>query len=381
MGEETDFAYLKLDGPRFQGRGMPVNSVAEVAQFRNAVFTVARRLYLNANPERSNLPAHFEEAFDLRLIDVEAGSAIPKLVLDRTKLLDLPDGASWEDALHRAVPALAAVVLTLTGTVGDAGLGTIELTPRELGAVVKLGHTLGEAESMVFADSSQSESIAVLDEPARTTMREAVRTVVAPPAERVVTITGVIEELDGAGGHCRLRAEDGSLVQVGLSSDRPRLAETAKRYLAPDGVTAPDVDITGIVDVPDGERVRVLRDATHIELVRTIWEKVLVDKITMLSELEPGWWGPGSVAPDAQALRHVEELIPILGRMDVAFAIASTPEGSIVMEWTREGTTYVAEIEPGDLMYLYRGGEQYEDREAPYDAATLTAFAESGTLT
>lgn len=374
------FAYLKLEGPRFQGRGMPVNSVAEVAQFREAVFTVARRMYLDENPDRQRLPGNFDEAFDLRLIEVEAGSAVPKLLLNLTKIRDLPDGPSWENALSRAVPALAVIVLGLTGTSVEPGTNTVALSPKELTVVAKLGSTLGTAESMVFADTAQNPNPTVLDVAARIVMREAVRVPLAPPADRAITVTGVIEELDGAAGHFRLRAEDSSLIQVRLSPDRPGLAEVAKRHLAPDGVTAPDVAVTGIVDVPDGERVRLLRDVTQIELVRTMWEKVLVDKLTTISELEPGWWGPESVPPDATALLHVQELIPVLGRLDIAFAIASTPEGSIVIEWSRDGTTFVAEIEPDDQMYLYRGGDNYEDRESPFDATTLVAFAESGRL-
>jgi hypothetical protein len=80
------FARLRLTGGRFDRAGMPVETLVELAAYRDLVVGVAKEIFRGRHPDRQRVPRGFEDRLHLRLRTVEEGSAIP--VLERA----LPEG-------------------------------------------------------------------------------------------------------------------------------------------------------------------------------------------------------------------------------------------------------------------------------------------------
>lgn len=80
------FARLRLAGGRFDSEGMPVETLGELAAYRDLVVGVAKEIFRSRHPHRQRVPRGFEDRLHLRLRTVEDGSAIP--VLERA----LPEG-------------------------------------------------------------------------------------------------------------------------------------------------------------------------------------------------------------------------------------------------------------------------------------------------
>jgi hypothetical protein len=156
-----------------------------------------------------------------------------------------------------------------------------------------------------------------------------------------------------------------------------------KSALAPDGVTAPDVRISGMGVVDRRGRIGDLWDVLEVEILRSAEEKMLVTRLSAIAELPAGWWGPGSEAPDREALRSVEAALPELARSGVVIAIAANSAGAVVLEWRRGDVEYTAQVEPGAALFLCADNtvtDELTERQGAYDARRLVHFVETGEI-
>lgn len=94
MADQEPFAEPRLVGERFSGGVMPVDALAELAEYRNLILEVARALWKRANPGRQRIPKGFEAQFALSLQAIRDGSAVNVLVRPEPKIRHLfPEGS------------------------------------------------------------------------------------------------------------------------------------------------------------------------------------------------------------------------------------------------------------------------------------------------
>lgn len=368
------FAHFTLEGARFEAEGMPTDSAVETDHYREAVYEAARVLWLDDNPDRTYVPENFDKAFDLRLVKVDEGSAQTRVKLHRDSRYD----AHWYEYFERARDVITDVVDD------TAILGVIppNVTPRVRRALRKVGRTLHPDEKVILGEPAETGRHAVLTADVRSVL--AAIDEALPDEYQEAKVTGVIVEFDSRGQTFELlREPDGIRVECRLPSYIPSLSNRVREVMAADGVTAPDVQVSGFALLDSAGLFTVLSEVTAVDVVRPYWEKRLRIKAERFAALEEGWRGPGSVAPDRTVIAHLEEVIPILGRLDVHVAVAPSADGHAVLEWRRGDVDYMAEIEPRDRLYMClddRATGRLEDAEVPFDVAVLMVFAQDGTF-
>lgn len=377
------FIYFRMTGKRFEEPGMPADSVIEVQRLSELLYQVARRVWLDRNDGRTRVPSEMVEAFDLRLVSVEEGSTMPVLRLPAPRPLAPGD----EDFTPIFEIARDVVVESIAHAAEEADLP--DDFPREaLPWLRRFGKTIAGGEAIELAAPrppsarrAKPQRLATLTPTVHETIKLIDAVLATEPSTQ--TIEGVITEFDGARGSFEIRDDDNQSHVCRLAYNEPELAERIKAALAADGVTAPDVRIFGTGVLDHRGRVGDLWDVVGVETVRSAEEKMLITQISALAELPADWWGPSSVAPDRDALRSVEVLLPDLARVGVPIAIGATGSGAVVLEWTRGPVEYTAQVEPGAAMFLCSDDTDTDalaEREGPFDARALLRFVQSGDL-
>jgi len=377
--QATTFAYFSLEGARFNGPGMPADSSREIGYYREAIYEVARQLYLERNEDRSNVPSGFEAAFDLRLTQVLPGSARPQLVLPRPKNIPNEIWDEWSGLYAEARDVLASS--TRTAATRDTFPARID-TPRTRRAVKKVGSTLGSDETVVVGHPTVPQRRARLD----TTVRDVLRRIdddLAEPAKVLTrTITGVITEFDGVRRSFDLRTEELGIAKCILDPYDDALAEFTRTVLAADGVTAPDVSVEGET-LDENRRPVRLHNVHTINIVRGLEEKALAARVVKLSELQDGWCGPNSLAPTADVLRNLEIVLTDLAALALPLDLIPGADGSVVIELRRGTAELSGVIEPAGAMTLIRDDVETDDLQEAvreFDAQSLIEFLRRGVI-
>jgi len=142
----NEVATLRFKGERFHDHALDLSAVTELRQFQKMIAETAKALWLAANPERKNLPAHFEERTRLCLRRIDPGSAVVPLEVFRTQATQ-PE--LWEpepEEINQALD-LAYDVFESLGQNGPLP----EQFPKDLvPAYSKWGETLGPGEFVEF---------------------------------------------------------------------------------------------------------------------------------------------------------------------------------------------------------------------------------------
>ncbi|HWV78902.1 MAG TPA: hypothetical protein VN027_16455 [Isoptericola sp.] len=100
-------------------------------------------------------------------------------------------------------------------------------------------------------------------------------------------------------------------------------------------------------------------------------------KLQEIAALEDGWWGPRSRAVPSEIIALVDKVLPELADIGVHVVIAPHSSGSILLEWSRPGMDYTAEIRPDGSMILSTDDverDDYEERVVPADTKELREF-------
>ncbi|WP_329317984.1 hypothetical protein [Streptomyces sp. NBC_01262] len=374
-GEEDYFAFLSLTGDRFDAPGMPVETAREVGNFREAILKIARDLWMDSNPDRQRLPNGFYEAFDLRLIDVESGSARPRMTLHRpARKVSDHDWDEWSTYYIQARDKLTDSLQSVAQT----RQAPINLSPGAMRAIRRVGSSLQDSETMILGDPKQESRRAVIDHAVREILEEIEE--LAPTSESV-QIEGMIVEYDGSTMSFRVKTKVGT-SSCRLDHARHDLAVLAKEYLAADGITAPDVLIGGETADPTQKNIQLF-NVTSIAAIRSIEEKALLANLDQIKGLQDGWLGPASEAPSADVVEKVRRVIPRIASLGTEVSIVPNSDGAIVIEWRRGDVEMSAAIEGTDELFLCADNAATDallEKQTEFDEALLLRFLESGSM-
>ena len=380
--EESDgFVYFRMAGGRFEsGKGMPAAAVPELQRYAELVYEVARLRWLEAHPGRSNVRG-LREAFDLRLVEIREGSALPVFQL-------APRRSARDDEDDDLLPLFATARDIVNETIAAVAVDRLlppSFPPRALPQLKRIGRTLEGQEAIALAAprapgvSELPATDAVLTPQVRDVISLIDELLVDEPGW--VEREGVVTELDGTKGTFRLDMVGGGSVLCHLGVEEREVAETVKAVLAADGVTAPDVMVAGTAQYGARGVLKALLDVNEVSIIRSAAEKALMVRLSELSELGPDWWGPGTRAPGDIALRHAREIAPRLALVDRRVAVGADGDGSIVLEWWSGKTACTVEIQADGDMYLFAehtDAGTHREAEAEFNADAVIRFVETG---
>ena len=379
-GSEDGFVYFRMSGGRFDaGQGMPASAASELQRYSELVYEVARLEWLRENPDRSAVRG-LKDAFDLRLVAIEEGSARPVFKL-RTRY-DVRQTLADPEPLF--VRARNIVNETIALVAVDGEVPPI-FPPQAIGQLKRIGKSLQDGESIALAGprppgvKQDPTTDAVLTPSVSEVLKNIDETLAHEPVWAVAE--GVVTELDGTRGTFRLDLTDGGVVECRLAAHERAIADIVKDVLAADGVTAPDVTVGGVGEFGRRGALKRLWDVSEVAIVRTPTEKALMARLSELGELQPNWWGPGTRGPGPVALRHAREVAPQLARATRRVAVGADGDGSIVLEWRNEGIACTVEIQADGDMYLFADDTDsgtHREYEGRFDSEAVVRFVETG---
>ena len=383
------FIQIRLQGEKFDAKGMPADSALELKALRDVLFQMARQAWLDDHPGRKKVPDGFDDLFDLRLVSIAEGSARPQLVLN------IPRDFREDNDEFDMVPAMRRapkMLVDALASVEDDRVLPPTVPPKQVSLLAKIGRTLGEDDVIeigVGPDSAGPDEPVPAPVSVTRTIRDTLdiidKALKAAPEPMPAVLEGIITELDGELRSFHLRVIGQSiLTRCEIAPGATTLAALAKRELAPDGISASDVRVQGWA-VPDSSgRFRVLHETYDLEVVRSLGEKVLVTRLEDLASLEDGWWEPTSLRPQSGVIDAVRSALVMIAASPVRPDIVARPDGSVAFETEVGERHLVAVIEDnGAQMFLYSDdGETDEPDESTeqFEPVRLTQFLATGRI-
>jgi hypothetical protein len=356
MDDQAPFARLRLTGGRFDGQGMPVETLVELAQYRELVLGVARAQFLRSHPERKRVPRGFFDRLQLRLRTVEDGSAVPVLerVAPAGALIAVDDDfALARDAIEDAVAAAE------NGEQPPSGF------PQEaLVLFNRFGQTLRSDEAIELRRGSAPSGPRYTVDTRRKLLLSKRRTY----TEELQGL-GWISEVDGNGMSCRIRLRMGPATPVPAPLDEVTFGPV-KDVLEPNG-EGPPVRVSG-VGVFDSERRLIRFDSIHDVNVLDDPEDLvsLDDRLDELASLNTGWLDGEGVRPDALVLERARRMLADLLTFEVPRPrVFATPDGGVQAEWTVSEHEISVTFEPDGKLYAVSVNLASGDAEEPKLAA------------
>ncbi|SDV00815.1 hypothetical protein SAMN04488544_3379 [Microlunatus sagamiharensis] len=284
--------------------------------------------------------------------------------------------ADWQNAYDTGLNTLTDAVTA----VADTGGLPPRFPVRAVAPFKRLGSTLDEDGRLLFGSPTNAARRAQIDRSVRTLLQEIDE--LAPPEQPIeVTLTGVITEFDGHAQSFQIRT-DGGLHNCSIEHNNVRIAQEIYRHVARDGVTAPDVTVTGDTLQPDASRVQLF-NVRGVQVFRSLAEKTVVARVRLIAALEPGWNGPGSIVPDEDVLSRVEHLAPTVATLGIPVKIVPNDDGAIVLEWRRGAVECTAAVEASGQMYLLAddtGTDDQTEYEGAYEEPRLVGFLTTGSM-
>lgn len=336
---EEAFASIKLEGARFEGADIPVDSLQEIIRYKTLIVAAAVEHWHQQNPN-DEAPESLKNGLDLTLTEVVPGSAVP--------VLERPAGSDYEEEFEIGKDAVDQLLRNAnTGKITKSAFPAWANIPEfwAFGSSLEASETLyvpapvkGGAASAEVTPDSRRENI----EPLKTEVR----------GERSETFEAV------KGQVIALNAEscsfDITTPQNGQIHGRYRTADLTKslREVIGSSTNAEVVLVLGRTGLKDG----VLEKIHEAEFVVPTGSPYAgsAERLLELALLEDGWLdGAGNKLPP-KLLRIGARVLAVLYRSDLrAPSLFPTEEGGLSLEWSSPEYVYNIEIENDGSIVAY----------------------------
>ena len=387
MPAAEEFVYFSLDGDRFEAKGMPLEALAELVAFRQTVYEIARRLFVQNIPHRQRVSPHFETHLDLRLRRVKRGSAKPVIMLhaheDGTLDVGMNGYREWFLSARDMI----------TDTIESVGRGQglpPGFPPTALPMIQRMGKSLVPGDRLTLGDPADASHRSVLDvrvsavlQAIDETLDQLVAIDDSEPAWVSAAAVGLIVEFDTEARTFELRVNDDLRIPATLG-DSVDVA-TFLGLVSAEGKTGPHVVVVGPAQVDERGAVVTFGRVTEMEEL-AMRHQALSRRLDGIRRLEAGWAGPESHAIAADPLSAVEGMLAIFDRAGPRVTLAPVADGAVRAEWSLDDVDYLIEFEADGSVYLCvirldRGAGEDDDLElATYDRSVLSTFYRTGLL-
>lgn len=351
------FGQFILRGPDFDKRGMPVEAAAELIAYKALILDVAKKLFLQENPQRERSQRNLSAEFDLRLEAIEPGSADLQISLERPATL-FEDLGPLFDIFERSRDLVTSAI----NNVSKTGLVPPEFPTKSLPKFRSLGKTLRDGHSILIGDISDRLT-ATLDLPTRASFLK-----ILTAASRVVPQDkiGTVVELDPERMVFHLRTPDDERIMcyygTGMGSvpkellidengDGPLVVVQGDALVGSDGAIERFSSVHAVVEVETS--IAAVDSGIRSERVKT--------RLRDIAALSSGWLDPQSQPVSRTVMAQAWTLVERLNSLPEQFTPAPLPDGGLRFEWSVGLVDYIAELEADGGMYLCALDESSDD--------------------
>jgi hypothetical protein len=357
-------AVLRLDGKRFNARGIPAAALVEVVAFEELVREIAKALWRQRHPGRKRVPNGYDDDIELRLVEIREGSAVSVLERAPSASDDLFDE---EEIISDLDSARVTVEKFIEAAISGAEVPELfSIVPKS--KLKKFGQSLRADEAMQVAPDDgdwRRRSQYTSNDRHRVLIR------LTGTYTGEASIDGVIENISITQRTCLIRTDAGNTVSASW-------AETGVRFEVDDHVTdglSCHVDGIGEYD-RDGVLTRFLlvesfallnpEDRADEELDNSVARAKRT--LRALSNLELGWIdGESGSAISPTAMHLSQQILDALASARlVTESIFPTEQGGVQFEWRGPIKSVSLEVEPSGGLYLHLAdltAGSYEDRQ------------------
>lgn len=305
------FLHPRFDGKRFEEHTLPLDVARDLAAYEVLIVELAKRLYLDAHPNRKRVPKGFEAGFQLHLEQVDQGSARPLLSLITAGTLALSGGSGGY--FEKARDLVAECIASADGTLP-------EKFPKELLAHFnQVGRSLQAGESMEIPRPGRKDAILT---PQR---RRDLVLAADDYYQDKVELAGTIEEANWKSETFRLRLSSGEPVDVPMPIF---FRKDAGEYGGRDRF---QVTVTGIATY---DAKGQLHSVLKVRSVDVQPDYQIASRFDQIGSLAAGWHEGAGVAIDPEKLATLYDTVVGHYPEDLPLpAIVPTTDGNLLFEW------------------------------------------------
>lgn len=145
--------------------------------------------------------------------------------------------------------------------------------------------------------------------------------------------------------------------------------------------TRPTIELRATTGQPDGGAR--MAGWTEPKTSSSPARRAMLERLAEIDALVDGWLGPASRAVSPTVTALIKAALGRIDDMNVYVRISADPEGSVVMEWDRDGLAYTAQVFSDEMVLsvddLGRGTTVGEMEREPV-ATALAEFVTSGRM-
>lgn len=318
--ESIEILRPRLRGARFEHGAVPLSVLRDVAVLEEMLVELTKHQYRQANPQRQRLPRGFLDGVEVRLVGIEDGSAVLRLLLCVSTSV-LP-------TLHPVFQYAEQAQQSLVEVIDGAGRGQIDtgaFPPAALAYFDRFGRSL-RADEAIDLETPRGAT-------ARLTQATRRALVLAAPGAQAVTelerIRGLVPEADQNRNSFEVLLGDGHRVKVPLAPEhRDVVLEAFRGYR--DGAKVL-VEGTGKRD-----RNRVLRGLESVEHISLLDPLDIDARLDELASLRDGWYDGRGMAYQPADLVWLREALagPYPDQLPLP-RLYPTVEGGVLAEWSQ----------------------------------------------
>lgn len=342
MDDENRSFSLRYVGRRFANARLPLDVLSDLPALRDLIAALAKQEFRQKNPDRQRVPQGFDKAITFALVEIEDGSAMPKLSLENeVAQQSLPNiGDEMEKIVERAFERVAKIYDNAAHDVFPQAL-----PPDAIRALSKLGANIQDGERIEFQGQLGPDgNVVSLDSQRRKSLLTRVRETYTKEFEGVGRLTGI----DATHNVVQVETEEYGELRLSLEG----VALPVEQF---DGNLFSPVEFSISIALDAHDEFKAVEDVYSLDLVRPYGEAVMrcVRRLQELSKIEKGWLGEGQ----GEQLVHLAGIRAsqlIFMRADLAelFRIFPTEDGGISLEFDKDGWSFAVEIMPDGSMEI-----------------------------
>ena len=353
------FLRPRLTGVRFEGHAIPLEFLKDLAVLGEMIAEVAKLKFLKDHPGRQRSPRGFTEGIELKLTDIDDGSAIPviSLVIAASTLLPLENQTYFERARDDVVNAI--------GAAEQKQLITDYLPEQTLSYFDRMGRSLRDDEAIEFTTPTRQT-------PARLT-RETRRTLVLASSKvkeltEETSIRGTVPEADQDDMTFEIQLIDGRKVNAPIAAQHlDTIIDAFNGYK-----TGARVLLEGIGRYSRNGRLLCFDSIEHISILDALDIPARLDE---LRSLQDGWLEGQGEAPSPEGLDWMSQALGQYYPEDLQLPfLYPTAEGEIQVEWSLGPNEVTLEVDliahSGQWHVLNMETDKEESRTLTLDDAT-----------
>ncbi|RMB75641.1 hypothetical protein AYK61_02570 [Rhodococcus sp. SBT000017] len=367
-------AAMRLSGSRFHAKGMPAESLVEVAALEDILRSLVRLYWRDRHPNSKRIPNNYDDRIALRLVEkIGDGSAVPLLEYD----LDpgLADLFAEDELKQDYSRALLTVEAFIEYALSGEGQIPADIRRIEANKVKKLGQTMDRGDTIQVAATNRVdwESVSRYTPSTRTTAIEGLDV----ETKRAVVVEGRVVDFHVMSGRLIVR-------------DREHKRDVAVPYYGTEVSVSIDpaqqlfkCHAEGIGDFNADGRLTKLASVTTLAVVNVTEDARLArEALTALADLDEGWMDGEAGEPISDSVIQRGQMVieSMLALGNLTSTVFPTEEGGIRFYWSGNENQLSIEVEPDGAIYVHTADTDagtFNDETIPAEVSELTDALDS----